>query len=97
MSVEGESKRGLGRIFWVVIFAALSLMHFVRWHRNVEALELVRAIGFALLIPHSWLFPAWPRPAAAAPVSQPQVWYATLALWLIGAAMVVYALAGSWL
>jgi amino acid permease len=97
MNVEGESKQGLGRFLWVAIFAALSLMHFILWHRNAEVLELVRAVGFALLIPHSWLFPAWPRPTTTTSASRQNVRYVTLALWLVGAAMVVYALARSWL
>jgi len=95
--MDGESKKGLGRWFWVAIFAALSILHAVGWYRGGEVLELIRAVGFALLIPHSWFFPAWPRSATPNSVSHARIRYFTLPLWLVGAAMVVYALARSWL
>src|SRR5690606_38576965 len=97
VEVNDASKKKFGAWFWVAIFAVLSLLHLLGWYRKGDALELVRAIGFALLIPLSWLFPAWPRSESSAAPKGSAVRSVSLTLWLVGASMVIYALVRSWL
>jgi len=97
VEVNDASKKKFGPWLWVAIFAVLSLLHLLGWYRKGDALELVRAIGFALLIPHSWLFPAWPRSESSASPKRSAVRFVSLTLWLVGASMVIYALVRSWL
>ena len=97
MNTDGSTKKGLGKWFWIAIFSALAALHFAGWYRTGDTLELVRAAAFALLLPHSWFFPAWPRADETNTVKHSGIRYVTLSLWFVGLATLVYALVRSWI
>jgi hypothetical protein len=85
------------RWFFPAMFLTLSLLSLGRWNQNGDTFEFVRAVGFALLVPNLAIFPR--ENMAAVEATPPPRWLRalTLAAWWVGAGLVIYALAGSWL
>lgn len=83
--------------FLPAIIGLLSLLSFAKWLRHDDFWELALAIGFALVLPHAWLFPRALGDSPGEPRTYARFRPFTLAAWWLGAVLLVLAIVGAWL
>jgi hypothetical protein len=79
------------------IFVVLSVLSLFGWYLSGNLHELARAVGFALGVPHLFLFPAGKREESIAAVTRSKLRPFTSAAWWMGLALIVLAqIPSSW-
>ena len=85
------------RWFFPAMLLTLSLLSLARWNQNGDTFELVRAAGFALLVPNLAIFPRENVAVGKETLSPRWLRTITLAAWWAGFALVISAVVGPWL
>lgn len=79
------------------IFVVFSVLSLFGWYLSGNLHELARAVGFALGVPHLFLFPTGEREESTAPVTRSRLRPFTSAAWWMGLALIVLAqIPSSW-